>query len=358
MLAEMSRLEDLQNQLSRVRTHLLASEQADFGDDTVKARVLASERRMVAQLEGEIAEAQGEHPVASLDAIETMIRARGPLALRIAEGDEDAVAELAALDEKIRAEGVRREVAKLAEEERARVAADEARRARAAERERMESELEAKRGMRAAALQAFWAGILAAAEHLPSFRELDDECRDLGVTLGRSVPTLRDDAVELALVALQDAGLAPVVGELPRVPAHARRRLLERYPVAEASQGGVEAVTVATCSVCTRADRATIEASLAAGASLREVEEQYGVSRSALSRHAKHGTVASARVEAAAAPSPEPPERRSVAPVEEAVVQPREPMISAEELVWGPEGKKDDGRLVYGAKTEENGEAA
>jgi hypothetical protein len=41
-------------------------------------------------------------------------------------------------------------------------------------------------------------------------------------------------------------------------------------------------------AVCGHDDRAMIEADLAAGVTLRELQDRYGVSRSALSRHRRH----------------------------------------------------------------------
>jgi hypothetical protein len=293
---ETTRLDGLRAQLARARTQRAQFAAFEDLDPFPREQRLRELDAGIAVLEAELGEAEPSQP----DALELLRRQRGPLALRVLDGDETAPRELSDLDVRIADAEHQRDLEAAAEAERQRLAQQAAQEALRAERARLESALEAKLTRRTAALKAFQTAILTAAALVPDFRTLDDDCHDLSVRLGRPASSLRGSAVELAAVHLSDAGLTAPEIELLHVPAASRTRLLEHFgepppsepvgaPVAPEPGAGGKVAHVAACTVCGHNDRAAIEANLAAGVSLRELEIRYGIARSALSRHRRHG---------------------------------------------------------------------
>jgi hypothetical protein len=214
---------------------------------------------------------------------------RASVALRVFGGDgedEDAKRELVELAGFIDRLEQRIDFANLAAVEAARLEQAAAEEDAAAERARLEGEavrLEAEllqlvddvqRAARTTGERAQAAVALGA--------ELGLVLDALGRLRGRQTSSLLSDLVQ---VRIRDQ--APdLVFDMP-VRAHSRKQLLEAYPLADEA-GDAAAKTGPQCSVCSHEAAGEIQAALDSGEPLRELEQRYGVSKSALSRHRQH----------------------------------------------------------------------
>jgi hypothetical protein len=115
--------------------------------------------------------------------------------------------------------------------------------------------------------------------------QADDQVEARRRRLGQSHRSLRSGLLgDRIAIEFRDAGVQGAAAEPIR--AVWRQTLLDRWPRREP-----EKERVALCTVCVSPDRDAIDAALAHGTStLRELEERYGVSRSALSRHRAHSS--------------------------------------------------------------------
>lgn len=155
------------------------------------------------------------------------------------------------------------------------------------ERARMFDGMAALEGRRDAAIMA---AVRLAGESAAAAGEavqLDDEIEGLRRPLGESHRPLRTGLLgDRIAIEYRDAGVQGAAAEPIR--AVWRAALLERWPRPEPEKGRVP-----LCTVCASPERDAIEAALAAGdGTLRELEERFGVSRSALSRHRAHSAPA------------------------------------------------------------------
>lgn len=114
--------------------------------------------------------------------------------------------------------------------------------------------------------------------------ELDNRIWANTVALGgnhHSVASLVGDRIAVELL---DAGVQGAIGP---ILSSWRNTLLRAWPMPEEGKR-----VVASCSICSAVRRDEIEEALAAGTdTLRGLEERFGVSRSALSRHKAHASV-------------------------------------------------------------------
>jgi hypothetical protein len=289
-MTQMTPLEGLRAQLARTRTQRRNLAALDLEGEGRLQR-LAEMDEMIRVLEVELGLAEAPEPD---DELARLRRERPPLAVRVLAGDDAARDELDDLDARIADAERTRELEALAGEERERLEREAAREAERLERERREHELQETLERRHEIARNFERRIIAACELLPDFLAADVEAYNLGVGLRRTERRMAEQLAEIVLVHLSDFGLDSDTsgGALPYVRVSVRpETLTEREPV-EQSGEPVEpegdAVTVAACSICGHPARLAIEADLADGVTLRALQERYGVSRSALSRHKRH----------------------------------------------------------------------
>ena len=219
---------------------------------------------------------------------------RERLSLDALAGDETAATELAGVEEHIGELERQIERADLAAGEKARrdrIAEAELERKQRAQARR---EAEAASARREKALREVRASLATLSQAVSRFLQYEAELQDASVRAHVNHIPLAEPIGELIVVKLRDAGI-PGEAFTEWIPAAHRKRLLARFaepdPLTKngsSDEAGEAAVAVATCTICSHDDRAAIEADLAAGGTLREIEERHGVSRSALSRHRRH----------------------------------------------------------------------
>ena len=233
--------------------------------------------------EAELAEARERRERLSLDAL---------------RGDEAAAAQLVQVEESIRELERKIVLASLATSEkvrRDRIAEAEAERKRRAQARR---EAEAAAARREKALQEVRAALGALSATVERFLQYEAQLQDACLRAGERHVALAEPLGELIVDSLRNSGI-PGSAFVEWLPAAYRKRLRERFgelppsddaaaPAAPEVDRGEVAAAVAACTVCAHDDRPAIEADLAAGVTLREIEDRYGVSRSALSRHRRH----------------------------------------------------------------------
>jgi hypothetical protein len=213
-----------------------------------------------------------------------------PLARRVyGDDDNEAKKELEDLDGFIdrierRIDYAERAIVEAEREEREKVAlAEEAERARLEEEEiRLQGELDA-------ALRGLVTSASATGRAARAAVEIGSELAQVRVALGgnpgRSVSALASD-----LVTLHVRDQEPRVDFDTRLHNHAANLLRREYAVADDAPAPEPAAqSVPACTVCASERLAEIEQALAAGETLRAIETKFGVSRSSLSRHRRHG---------------------------------------------------------------------
>jgi hypothetical protein len=168
-----------------------------------------------------------------------------------------------------------------------RQAAEEAEEAGAAERQRLEGEAAQLEGELRVAIDDVQRGARVAGERARAAVEIGHQLANvqdaLGVSRGRAVGSVLGELIQ---VRCRDQEPSLVFDR--RVMAAERLNLLECYPLAEAVED--EFVKAApACSICAHPQRAALEQALADGLTLRQAEEEFGVSRSSISRHRGHG---------------------------------------------------------------------
>jgi hypothetical protein len=235
--------------------------------------------QLKADAERELATAKEQREHLSLDALAGVDQAAEEL-VRVE-------AEIAALERRIvlaslaTAERTRRE---RVEEERVE------REARAqASREAQEAAVNRQRELNA--VRAQLASLSAAVK---AFLAAEDELQNCSSRAGIHFQPLSESVALLTVISLRDSGLH---GDdvFQWIPAAYRKKLLERFPESDLDHGPEPPLgRSAQCAVCTHKLLAEVEAALAEGVPLRELEERYGLSRSSLSRHRKHTETAPA----------------------------------------------------------------
>ena len=223
---------------------------------------------------------------------------RERLSLDALSGNEAAAADLVQVEARI-AELERAIVlASLATSEKSRrdrLADEEAERKRRAQARR---EAEKAAAQRQQALDEARAALGTLSATVARFLEAEAVHQDACLRAGERHVALAEPFGELVVDSLRNAGI-PGSAFVEWQPAAYRKRLRERFgelppsddaaaPAAPEVDRGEVAAAVAACTVCAHDNRAAIEADLAAGVTLREIEVRHGVSRSALSRHKRH----------------------------------------------------------------------
>jgi hypothetical protein len=118
--------------------------------------------------------------------------------------------------------------------------------------------------------------------------------QDCSSRAGIHFQPLSESVALLSVISLRDSGLH---GDdvFQWIPAAYRKRLLERFPASDLDEDREPARgRSAQCAVFAHEQLAEVDAALAEGVALRELEERYGLSRSSLSRHRKHTETARA----------------------------------------------------------------
>jgi hypothetical protein len=196
-------------------------------------------------------------------------------------------AALARLEEELAAHRKSRLV-QLAEEEQARRDRDAAEAAAAAEQERANHASNQADMARKEAFEAVCARLAGLGEAVGRFVSADVAAQDAAQAAGRKLKSLRETAAERIVVELRDRGLT--CDPIPFVHSMWGNRLRERFPLVVADavsepRTPTDPSFERRCGICRSESRAAVDEALLEGATLRTVEEQFGFSRSTLSRH-------------------------------------------------------------------------
>lgn len=207
---------------------------------------------------------------------------RAEAAADVVGGDGSAVVRLEQLEARIAAAEREQERAEAAEAVLLRREREAAAVQAEAERDRIEAEagtLEAQRDdVIARAVVAARAVAQLALEAVEIDRRIEMNRRSLGMSHRAIEGSMLIDRISLEF---RDVG---IVGGFEPMRAAWRASLLERWPTPIEGKAAVP-----LCSICAHEQRDAIEAALAGGEmTLRAIEELYGTSRSALSRHRQH----------------------------------------------------------------------
>lgn len=244
-------------------------------------------------------EALAEAPESLVERLEAAQARYREVVVAASDGDEEAAAQARGLEITIQGliEEARREALAAELRRRSAIAQREAELREQRERDRVDfSRLLEQRE------HAFTVARRALAAFAHASQELfavEGACQDMA---GRAEERFLSERDTLSMcVATVGRGLGLSEDYLGWVPARSRSRLLERFPdlldpggpaelpdALDSSDSEPPAETVARCSVCGSDSREAIEAALAAGTSYRDVAKEYGVSRSALTRHKSH----------------------------------------------------------------------
>jgi hypothetical protein len=193
-------------------------------------------------------------------------------------------AELVAVEDEIAAHERMVHLEALARDEHERREAEEAERQRHVEQERDQRAAERALEQREEALRALWRDLQNLGGAVGAFLEVEAEAERAYARAGRRLPSRRQAAAELVCIACRDAGLTDE--PIGFVRASVRASVLAPY-LSQRVEVAREP-TISTCSICSHPERESLESALAAGASYRETAATFGVSRSAICRHAKH----------------------------------------------------------------------
>jgi hypothetical protein len=205
-----------------------------------------------------------------LDLLETRRRRLAP---EVLAGEGTARAELVEIDSAIAEAELRLGLVDAGRAEAAHRAVAEAAQAAADAKAQEEEERDVAIAVRNTRLREFQLVRGALIEKLSALIDADDATSALGEA------SIRNAVVRLVVIAIQDAGVRPTTHE----PVHGgeRQRLLEAFPLVKSEKGEIRR-EVDRLSPTLRAE---LDARLAAGEPLRDLERAFAVSRSALSRY-------------------------------------------------------------------------
>jgi len=219
------------------------------------------------------------------------LRDRRPgMALEALQGSEAARRELAEISERMAALEAELDAAMLAESEVERLARDAAEAATVAAREQQEAESVRLDELRHAQLANLQRSATKLGQEAAEVLATDAAFGDLSRALGRPTRAWGELVADLVAVRVRDQ--VPGIGQMGPVFAFRRNQLLEEFALDdEPADDPLAAVAKGRCSVCDHAEADAIQQALVAGESLRTLEERFGVSRSALSRHRQHAAL-------------------------------------------------------------------
>jgi hypothetical protein len=230
---------------------------------------------------------------ADLTASETVVgeleRRLARLAYEARTGAPDAEAELAEVEAQLIAHERAERLEALAREEDQRRREEQEERERQAQHDRDQRASDKAETVRDQRLKELQLELVTLASRVRSLVEAEADASEKARFAGRSFHSKTQTAAELIAITCRDAGITEE--PIGYVRNSVRSSILAAYPME--TTGTTETTTtttrsVAACTVCAHPEREDLEAALATGTSYRETAETFGVSRSAIGRHAQH----------------------------------------------------------------------
>jgi hypothetical protein len=226
------------------------------------------------------------HLTASETVVGELERRLARLAYEARTGDTDAEQELTEVEAQLIAQEREQRLEALARGEEQRRQEEQAESERQAQHERDTRAADKAEGVRDQRLKELQLGLVTLGSRVRSLLEAEAEASEKARFAGRSFHSKAQTAAEMIAIACHDSGLRDE--PLGYVRNSVRASILAQYPTETTETTETTTRSVAACTVCAHPERKDLEAALASGTSYREAAEKFGVSRSAIGRHAQH----------------------------------------------------------------------